>query len=59
MPASSAQASMAALAQAGIGTVRVRLPFPFRSQITHRPSRCVTLSNDSWACALVSQFRDR
>ena len=38
--ATAVQRSTAALAQAGIGTLRTRLLFPWRSTITQRPSRC-------------------
>ena len=38
-PAAAVQRSTEALAQAGMGTVRTRLPFPTRSTSTQRPSR--------------------
>jgi hypothetical protein len=39
-PAVASQLSTAAFAQAGMGTVRIRLPLPARSTMHHRPSRC-------------------
>lgn len=39
-PALASHCSTAALAQEGMGTVRIRFPFPARSTMHQRPSRC-------------------
>ena len=40
IPAAVVQASIADLAQEGMGTERTRPPFPIKVTMTQRPSRC-------------------
>jgi len=51
-PAATVQASMATFTKGGMGTVRIRFPWPTSSTNTQRPSRCWLCRHSSAASSL-------